>query len=271
MADDYYQILGVPRTASADELKKAFRKLARQHHPDVNPGDKGAEEKFKRINTAFEVLGDPKKRALYDEFGEDAEKIGFDEKKAAAYRQYRAAQAAGGSGGGGIPFSTEGVDLGDLFNDIFGRAGAGGGGAGGFDINDLFGRGRGGSRSTAAERGDDLTTRVQVSLAEAVTGTERTLSLQRPGRCSKCHGEGNTGKLVTCPTCNGTGRARRGGAMFGGSGVCPTCRGSGKAPEPCPQCGGSGIKEETTRLTVKIPAGVVTGSKVRLAGQGAAG
>ncbi|RKI38220.1 J domain-containing protein, partial [Corallococcus sp. AB049A] len=117
MADDYYQILGVPRTASADELKKAFRKLARQHHPDVNPGDKGAEEKFKRINTAFEVLGDPKKRALYDEFGEDAEKIGFDEKKAAAYRQYRAAQAAGGSGGGGIPFSTEGVDLGDLFND----------------------------------------------------------------------------------------------------------------------------------------------------------
>ncbi|GMU03289.1 molecular chaperone DnaJ [Corallococcus caeni] len=271
MADDYYQILGVPRTASADDLKKAFRKLARQHHPDVNPGDKGAEEKFKRINTAFEVLGDPKKRALYDEFGEDAEKIGFDEKKAAAYRQYRAAQAAGGSGGGGIPFSTEGVDLGDLFNDIFGRAGAGGGGAGGFDINDLFGRGRGGSRSTAAERGDDLTTRVQVSLAEAVTGTERTLSLQRPGRCSKCHGEGNTGKLVTCPTCNGTGRARRGGAVFGGSGVCPTCRGSGKAPEPCSQCGGSGIKEETTRLTVKIPAGVVTGSKVRLAGQGAAG
>ncbi|RKH55024.1 DnaJ C-terminal domain-containing protein [Corallococcus llansteffanensis] len=215
MADDYYQILGVPRTASADEIKKAFRKLARQHHPDVNPGDKSAEEKFKRINSAFEVLSDPKKRPLYDEFGEDAEKIGFDEKKATAYRQYRAAQAA--------------------------------------------------------ERGDDLTTRVQISLAEAVSGTERTLSLQRPGRCGKCHGEGHTGKLVTCPTCNGTGRARRGGAVFGGSGVCPTCRGSGRAPETCTQCGGNGIQEETTRLTVKIPAGVLTGSKVRLAGQGAAG
>lgn len=270
MADDYYQILGVPRTASADEIKKAFRKLARQHHPDVNPGDKSAEEKFKRINSAFEVLSDPKKRPLYDEFGEDAEKIGFDEKKATAYRQYRAAQAAGGSGGGGIPFSTEGVDLGDLFNDIFGRAGSGGHG-GGFDVGDLFGRGRGGSRATAAERGDDLTTRVQISLAEAVSGTERTLSLQRPGRCSKCHGEGHSGKLVTCPTCNGTGRSRRGGAVFGGSGVCPTCRGSGRAPESCTQCGGSGIQEETTRLTVKIPAGVLTGSKVRLAGQGAAG
>lgn len=265
MADDYYQILGVPRTASAEDIKKAFRKLARQYHPDVNPNNKGAEEKFKQLNTAFEVLGDEKKRKLYDEFGEDAEKIGFDEKKAGAYRAYKAAQSAGG-GGGGIPYGAEGVDLGDLFNDIFGRSGGGGGG--GVDLGDLFGRR---ARSASPERGEDLTTQVQVSLAEAVTGTERTLSLRRPGRCSKCQGRGDSGQTGTCPTCHGTGRARRAGGLFGGSGACPTCHGTGRAAEPCPQCGGTGLQEETTRLTVKIPAGVQTGSKVRLAGQGAAG
>ncbi|AGC45937.1 putative chaperone protein DnaJ [Myxococcus stipitatus DSM 14675] len=215
MADDYYQILGVDRTASEDVIKKAYRKLARQHHPDVNPGNKAAEEKFKQIGSAFDVLSDPKKRKLYDEFGEDAEKIGFDEKKAEAYRQYRAAASRGGAGG--IPYGGEDFDLGDLFNDLFGRRGgasAGGGGAG-FDVGDVFGRGR---RRPAAgpERGNDLSTQVRITLAEAVTGTERTLSVTRPSR-------------------TGTG------------------------------------PDEPTRLTVKIPAGVQTGSKVRLAGQGAPG
>ncbi|MBJ6763954.1 J domain-containing protein [Myxococcaceae bacterium JPH2] len=267
MADDYYQILGVSRTASADEIKKAFRKLAREHHPDVNQGSKAkaAEEKFKKLNAAFEVLSDPKKRKLYDEFGEDAEKIGYDEKKAEAYRAYRAAQSAGGGGGGGIPYGAEGVDLGDLFNDIFGRSGGGGGGV---NMGDVFGRR---TRPSGAERGDDLTTRVQVTLAEAVTGTERAITLRRPGRCPKCQGRGDTGQMVTCPTCNGSGRARRAPGLFGGSGFCPTCHGSGRAAEPCPECDGTGVHEETTRLTVKIPAGVHTGSKVRLAGQGAAG
>lgn len=210
MADDYYQILGVPRTASADEIKRAFRKQARQYHPDVNPGSKAAEEKFKQLNTAFEVLGDEKKRKLYDEFGEDAVKIGFDERKAEQLRAYRAARSAGGrvggfpGGGGGVGVD---FDLGDILGDIFGRAGAG---AAGFDIGDIFGRQ---ARPAGPARGEDLTTRVQISLKEAVTGTERTLTLQRPGR------------------------------------------------------GG----EEPTRLTVKIPAGVHTGSKVRLAGQGAPG
>ncbi|XXF80926.1 DnaJ C-terminal domain-containing protein [Myxococcaceae bacterium GXIMD 01537] len=204
MADDYYQILGVPRTASADDIKKAFRKLARKHHPDVNPGDKAAEEKFKRINSAFEVLGDDKKRKLYDEFGDDAVKLGFDEKKAEQYRAYRAAQSSGRggfSGGAGQDF-----DVGDIFGDIFGRSGGGGGG---FDIGEILGRR---ARQRGPERGEDLTTRVTLTLNEAVAGTERVLSLRRPG-----------------------------GA------------------------------EETTRLTVKIPAGVHTGSKVRLAGQGSTG
>lgn len=264
MADDYYQILEVPRTASAEDIKKSFRKLARKYHPDVNPGNKSAEERFKQINTAFEVLSDPQKRKLYDEFGEDAAKMGFDEKRAEQFRAYRAAQAAG-AGAGGIPFGGGGADfdLGDLFGDLFGRAGAAG-----FDINEAFGRRSGGHM--APERGEDLTVRVQLSLAEAITGTERTLSLQRPGRCQRCQGKGETGRTGPCPTCKGTGRTRRSAGMpF--AGACPTCNGTGRSPEACPACHGGGVVDETTRLTVKIPAGVQTGSKVRLAGQGAAG
>ncbi len=267
MADDYYQILEVPRTASAEDIKKAFRKLARKHHPDVNPGNKAAEERFKQLNSAFEVLSDPKKRKLYDEFGEDAAKMGFDEKKAEAYRAYRSARAGGG-GPGGIPFSGGGVDfdLGDIFGDIFGRAGGGGGG---FDIGEILGR-RGAAAARGPERGEDLTAQVTLSLGEAVTGTERALSVQRPGRCQRCNGRGEAGASGPCPTCKGTGRARRSAGMpFGGA--CPTCNGTGRAAEPCPQCDGTGVVEEMTRLTVKIPPGVQTGSKVRLAGQGAAG
>ncbi|WP_164016139.1 molecular chaperone DnaJ [Pyxidicoccus trucidator] len=263
MAEDYYQILGVARGASPEDVKKAYRKLARKYHPDVNPGNKAAEEKFKQVSSAFEVLSDAKKRKLYDEFGPDAEKIGFDEKKAEAYRAYKSAASSGGTGG--VPFGAEGFDLGDLFGDLFGGRG-GGGGSGGFDAADMFGRRRG----SGPERGEDLTARVQLTLKEAVTGAERTLSIARPGRCSACSGRGDSGKMGTCPTCNGTGRPRR-ASLFGGSGVCPNCQGTGRALEPCPQCGGAGIKEETTRLTVKIPAGVQTGSKVRLSGQGAAG
>ncbi|WP_225411499.1 molecular chaperone DnaJ [Stigmatella hybrida] len=266
MADDYYQILEVPRTASAEDIKKSFRKLARTHHPDVNPGNKAAEERFKRINNAFEVLSDPQKRKLYDEFGEDAAKLGFDEKKAEAFRAYRSGR---GRGGGGIPYSSAGgagvgadFDLGDLFGEIFGRSGGGG-----FDINEVLRR-QAGPRSPG--RGEDITAQVSLSLAEAVTGTERTLAVQRPGRCQRCNGKGEAGATGPCPTCKGSGRLRRSAGMpF--SGACPTCNGTGRAAEPCPDCGGDGVVEENTRLTVKVPAGVQTGSRVRLAGQGAAG
>ncbi len=203
MADDYYQILGVSRSASADDIKKAFRKLARTYHPDVNPGNKSAEERFKQVNTAFEILGDEKKRKLYDEFGEDAAKLGFDEKKAEQFRAYRAAQSGGGFSGGGVGAD---FDLGDIFGDIFGRANAAGGP--GFDIGEILGRQ---ARRGGPQQGEDLTTRVRVTLNEAVSGTERVLTLRRPGTA------------------------------------------------------------EETRLTVRIPAGVQTGSKVRLAGQGAPG
>ncbi|MFL5358765.1 molecular chaperone DnaJ [Archangium sp.] len=265
MADDYYQILGVSRTASADEIKKAFRKLARKYHPDVNPGDKSAEEKFKQLNAAFEVLSDERKRKLYDEFGDEAAQFGFDEKKAQQYRAYKAARAAGGgrpSGGVGPD-----IDLGDLFGEIFNR-----GGAGGVDMGEMFGRAAGG-RAAGPTAGEDITATLSLSFNEALTGVERTLSLPRPGRCQRCQGAGQVGTPSTCATCGGTGKVRRAGGILGmaASGTCPTCRGTGRAAPPCPSCQGSGVVEETARLTVKLPAGVHTGSKVRLSGQGAAG
>ncbi|HEX8435181.1 J domain-containing protein [Archangium sp.] len=271
MADDYYQILGVSRTASADDIKKAFRKLARQYHPDVNPGNKAAEEKFKQVNSAFEVLSDEKKRKLYDEFGAEAAKIGFDEKKAEQVRAYRAAQSAGGGmpfgggggGGGGVDF-----DLGDLF-DLFNRAGAG------QDVSDMFGRAGAGARPPSPAgpaAGEDITATLSLSFKDALSGAERAISLQRPGRCQRCQGSGEVGTPTTCATCGGTGRVRRSGALgMSSSGMCPACRGTGRTAPPCTSCRGSGVVEETTRLTVKIPAGVQTGSKIRLSGQGAAG
>ena len=203
MAEDYYQLLGVQRSASPDEIKKAYRRLARKYHPDMNPNNKAAEDTFKKVSQAFEVLSDPKKRKLYDEFGEDAAKMGFDEKKAEAYRQYRAAPGTGGAPVR-VPFEGAGedFDLGSIFGDLFGRAGRGGGPIPNMD----FGFG---TAAPGPLAGEDLTTQVQVSLSEAVLGTERSLEVARPG------------------------------------------------------------KQGRQRLTVKIPPGVQTGSRIRLAGQGA--
>jgi molecular chaperone DnaJ len=201
-------------------------------------------------------LSNPKKRQLYDEFGADAEKLGFDDKKASAYRAYRE-QGRPGASGGPSPFGGQGfdpdVDLGDLFGELFGRR-----------------RGAEGGRQ-GPNRGQDLNTRVQVSLAEAVQGTERSLSVTRPAQCVGCQGTGHIGKAARCKTCNGTGRARRAVGPLQMSGACPSCEGTGKSVSPCPHCSGTGSVEETKRLTVKIPSGVQAGSQVRLAGQGAAG
>lgn len=272
MAEDLYSTLGVNKSASADEIKKAYRKAAKQHHPDVNPGDKKAEDQFKKISSAFEVLSDPKKRKLYDEFGEDAQKLGFDEKKAEAYRAYR----SGGMGGmgGGIPYGAQGVDLGDLFGEIFGAAARGRGGARGarvggipFDVEGFGGFGGAASGEPEVARGEDLSAKVLLTLRDAAGGTERSLVITRPGRCATCTGSGTSGAVSGCAMCGGAGRAR----SPLGQRICPTCMGTGKAAKPCPSCGGDGRVSETQRVTVKIPAGVRTGSKVRVAGQGAAG
>jgi molecular chaperone DnaJ len=236
----------------------------------MNPGNKAAEEKFKQISVAFDVLSDPKKRALYDEFGEDAIKMGFDEKKADAFRAYRSSGMGGGTGGGGGGFDFGGsADVNSIFEQIF----RGMGGVGGFDP---FGGGATASASAGAGRptpmrGEDLTARVQVTLPEVVKGAERALALTRPGRCPKCEGTGDFGKPGKCGTCNGTGRTRTSRGPLSFSGACPTCAGTGRAAKPCPECHGSGLVEETQRLTVKIPPGVDSGSQVRVGGQGSAG
>ncbi len=232
---DLYEVLGVSRSATADELKSAFRKAARKYHPDVNPGNKAAEEKFKEVSAAFDILGNEEKRKLYDEFGPDAAKLGFDPAKAKAYREY-AQQAQGGrgpgAGFGGFDFSGSEVpfDLGDIFGEMFG----GGGGRGGFGSRG-GGRGRRGRGEPTAARGEDIEAELSIDLAESVRGGERQLAVVRPERCKTCKGTGTKGGEV-----------------------CPTCHGTGTTPGK-------------TTLVVTIPKGAVTGTVVRLAGQGGAG
>src|ERR1051325_1617005 len=184
---DYYQILGVARNASVDDIRKAYRKLARKYHPDINPGDKSAEEKFKEISVAYEVLSDADKRKLYDEFGEQGLSAGFDPEKARAYQQWQEQSAqTGGS------FRFEHGDTGDFF---------------GFGFDDLFG-GRRGGRRNAPTRGEDLEARMDIDFLDAVRGFQTGLSLQRPTTCDRC---GGTGKVAdkTCPVCGGSGRVVR--------------------------------------------------------------
>ena len=225
---DLYAVLGVPRDATADQIKKAYRKLARKHHPDVNPGDKAAEETFKDVSRAYDVLGDESQRKNYDEFGEEALQSGFDPDKAREFRRWQ--QAGGGRARGGFG-GRRGEGQG--FEDVFR---AGGGSAGGFHgFEDLFGNVF--TRAASApQRGQDLEVPIRVEFMEAVRGTSRSINLRRP---------------EVCPTCSGT------GVVAGG--------------QPCARCGGDGVLEESVRLNVKIPAGVETGSRVRVAGKGGAG
>jgi len=257
---DPYSVLGVSKTASADEIKKAYRKLAKKLHPDVNPGDKKSEDRFKEVSGAFEVLGDPKKRALYDEFGEISARPGFDELKAREF-QRQARDFGGGRPGfegfegfsGGNPgFDTS--DLGSMFEDLLGR------------------RRSSRSRRAAAQpaAGDDAETSIEVDLRDAVLGAEREISVSRPARCPECKGSGARpgSRPQTCPQCGGSGEIRMGGVF---SAPCPRCQGEGTIRDPCPRCGGEGTIAETARLKVKIPPGIETGSRVRLPGQGGPG
>jgi molecular chaperone DnaJ len=262
---DPYAVLGVSKTASAEEIKKAYRKLAKKSHPDVNPGDKKAEEKFKDISSAFDIVGDPKRRSLYDEFGDVATRPGFDEAKARAYQQQAAAAGAGFGGrgfssggfGGGFTGSEEGfdpADLGEMFGDMFSR-------------RETSRRGR--TRSEPAP-GDDAEAAIEVELRDAVLGAEREISINRPTVCPVCSGTGARPgtKPKKCPQCGGTGEVKMGGFFRG---PCPRCGGTGEIKEPCVRCDGTGTVMETVRLKVRIPPGVETGSRVRLPGQGGPG
>ena len=256
MADkrDYYEVLGVSRTATADEIKSAYRKLAMKYHPDRNPGDKAAEEKFMEAAEAYDVLHDPEKRQRYDQFGHQA----FEN---------------GGAGG----FSAGGMSMDDIFaafGDLFGGRMHGGGGFGGFD--EFFGGGRQQRRAdpNAPQRGEDMTFRLQIDFDEAIFGSERTLELTLPAQCPDCHGTGAAegAKRVTCRTCGGHGMVVGGSGFFQVRQTCPTCGGEGTIIErPCRACRGSGHVTRPQKIALKIPAGVDTGSRLRLAGKGAGG
>jgi molecular chaperone DnaJ len=248
---DLYGILGVSREASEEEIKKAYRRLARKYHPDVNK-EKGAEEKFKEVSAAFEVLGDKDKRKLYDEFGPEGLRAGFNPEAARQYRRYGGMGGMGGSAPAGeSPFGGGGFDFSDL-------------------INDLFRQSRGHPQRAA---GADINAEIDVDLKDAAVGAERDLAIDKPTACTTCHGEGTApgSKPRTCPQCNGSGRTRAPGGLPIPM-PCSMCGGSGvlEGP-PCPTCGGSGEVMQRVRLRVKIPAGVEDGSRIRLSGQGGPG
>jgi molecular chaperone DnaJ len=233
--EDYYQLLGVSRNASDDEIKKSFRRLAMKYHPDRNRDNPEAEEQFKRVKEANDVLSDPKKRSAYDQFGH----AGVDP------------SMGGGQGFGGGNFSDI---FGDVFGDIFGGGGS---------------RGRGGP-----QRGSDLRYNLEITLEEAVAGTEVKIQIPTLINCKSCDGSGaNKGSSVTtCPTCHGHGAVRMQQGFFAVQQTCPTCRGSGKQiKDPCKSCHGQGRVQDTKTLSVKVPAGVDTGDRIRLSGEGEAG
>jgi molecular chaperone DnaJ len=240
LAEDLYKVLGVSKGASDEEIKKAYRKLARKYHPDRNPGDSAAEEKFKQVQGAYDTLSDPEKREQYDQGGMFA---GF----------------GGGGGPGGAPFGgMEGGGFAGDFGDI---------------LSNLFGRG-GGRGQPQQQRGRDLETEVSLSFDQAVNGARISVSVPKEERCPTCHGSGakpGTGP-VTCPRCEGRGIDAQSQGFFSISQPCPQCGGAGQIVEdPCPACGGSGLTRQTKRYRVNIPAGVRDGARIRLAGKGEAG
>jgi molecular chaperone DnaJ len=268
---DYYAALDVPKDADAAAIKRAYRKLARDLHPDKNPGNTEAETRFKEVSEAYDVLSDDKRRAEYDEA-----------RRLFAGGAGRPGGFPGGFPGGGFPGGGgQTFDLGDLFGATGGGAGARGAGGLGDILGGLFGGGGGGGtargRSQAASgpaRGQDVETEATLSFGEAVLGVTVPLRMQSPGTCPTCSGTGARPGTTphTCPVCGGAGVTSRSQGAFAFSEPCRECRGTGQVIEdPCPTCSGSGITTQTRTITVRIPAGVKDGQRIRLAGKGAPG
>jgi molecular chaperone DnaJ len=246
---DFYKVLGVPDTATAEEIKKSYRKLAQTHHPDANPGDAGAEERFKEISEAYATLSDPEQRKDYDQVRRLAPTGGF--------------QGFGGQPGGFGGFGGQQVRVEDL-EDLLGGVGG---------LGDLFGFGSQRSRSGPA-RGADLSTELTIGFEDAAFGVTTEVTVEGADTCSRCHGSGaEPGTLVTtCPTCGGRGMVAQNQGFFSFSQPCPECGGSGRLIEqPCTQCRGSGVENRRRKVKLKVPAGVKDGATLRLRNKGTAG
>lgn len=247
---DYYEVLGVAKDASADQIKSAYRKLAMKWHPDRNPDNAEAKEKFQEASEAYEVLSNPEKRQRYDQFGHQG--VNF--------------------GQGGFDFRNATADFSDIFSQIFG-----GGGGGGFEnfFGGMFGGGRRQRTDpNGPQRGDDMSMELEIDFDEALFGSERTLNLTIPDQCPECHGSGAAkgAKRVTCPTCHGHGQVIQGGGFFQVRQTCPRCNGVGTIVEkPCSRCRGTGQVRTPREIQLRIPRGVDTGSRLRLSGKGAGG
>ena len=240
---DYYEVLKVERGAGAEEIKKAYRKLAVKLHPDKNPGDKSAEEKFKEIGEAYEVLSDPQKKAAYDRYGHAA----FDRR----------------AGGGGFARSGGFHDPFEVFREVFG---------GGNIFDDLFGGGR--SDPAQTHRGEDLRYDMEISFEEAAHGCEKEITVTKPEQCDVCSGSGaeSGSRVKGCPTCGGRGQVISSRGIFSIAQTCPQCQGAGRVVEkPCKACRGTGRRDQSTKIKLRIPPGVDSGSRLRSAGNGEAG
>jgi molecular chaperone DnaJ len=263
---DYYQTLGVKKDATAEEIKKAYRRLARKHHPDVNPGDKSAEEKFKQITEANDVLIDEKKRKIYDRFGYYSDNLSEADLKNPFAGAGRG--ATGGAGASNFDFSGFNWET---------TGGAASSPSGGFSdiFESLFGRNKGKEAEPprpVPKKGEDIEMPLALSFEEAFGGLTTNITVNRSVQCSRCQGAGDMGgALVTCTTCSGTGQVRRTGGRLEFQQACPDCGGTGKRRPPCPLCHGKGVTPISEQVKVRIPPGVETGSRVRVPGKGQGG
>jgi len=251
---DYYELLGVPRKASAKDIRTAFRKLARKYHPDLNPGDKSAEEKFKQLQEAYDVLSDSKKRQMYDQYGFYSENL----------------PPGGYAGPEGQPGADVNFDFGGF--DFGGTGGAGGGAS----FRDLFSQFFSGGRAHAGmepehEPGGDLEYQIEIDFWDAVRGAVKKLTVTRLDACETCHGTGAVGSPQTCPTCHGSGSVQQAAGKMRFNVPCTRCGGTGKLRTACKTCGGEGRVRRTEAIDVRIPAGVANGGRVRVPGKGNAG